>query len=67
MENRIAKLETHITFQEDTLKQLNDVVASQQKQLDQLQHQVSQLKEQLASLRPSNIANEDQETPPPHY
>lgn len=67
VEDRITKLETYIAFQDDTLKQLNDVVANQQRQLDQLQNEVSRLKEQLASLRPSNIASEDEETPPPHY
>ena len=67
MEERITELESRLAFQDDTIQKLNDVVVKQQQQIDQLFVQMSELKEQIQSLVPVLIANEAQETPPPHY
>ena len=67
MEERITELEFRLAFQDDTIQKLNDVVVEQQQQIDQLSIQMSELKQQIQSLVPVLVADESQETPPPHY
>lgn len=67
MENRIIELETRLSFQEDTIHELNEVVTRQQNQIDVLQEQVSELRKRMQSTQTSNIKDEGEETPPPHY
>lgn len=65
--NRIAELETKITFQEGLIDDLNQALITQQFALDKLQQQVRLLAQKLSDLQPSNIASMSEETPPPHY
>ncbi|MBV7388846.1 SlyX family protein [Pasteurellaceae bacterium TAE3-ERU1] len=65
--NRIAELETKITFQEGLIDDLNQALITQQFALDKLQQQVRLLAQKLTDLQPSNIASMSEETPPPHY
>lgn len=67
MEERIEELESRIAFQDDTIQKLNDVVVGQQYQIDQLVAQFKTLSEQLQAVAPALVADESQETPPPHY
>jgi len=67
MEERVTELESRVAFQDDTIQKLNDVIVDQQQQIDQLSVQMGALKEQIQALVPELIADESQETPPPHY
>ncbi len=67
LEKRIAELESSAAFQDHTIDELNDVVTQQQHQIDQLEKSLSVLKDQMKNLVSSNIATDDEETPPPHY
>jgi SlyX protein len=67
MEEGLVDLQSRLAFQEDTLDQLNRVVAAQQRRIDELQGQVDDLKQQLRSLAPSPAADARSEPPPPHY
>lgn len=67
MEERLAELESRVAFQDNTIQELNDVLVKQQHQLDQLASQYRELKQQLQTIAPSLLADESQETPPPHY
>jgi len=67
MENRIIELETRISFQEGTLQELNDIVTNQQTLLHQLTDEIIKLKGQIQNITASNLADETEETPPPHY
>jgi len=67
LEKRIAELESRIAFQDNTIEELNAVVTQQQRQIDQMEKSLSVLKDHLKNLVSSNIASEDEETPPPHY
>jgi len=67
LENRLTELESCVAFQDDTIRQLNDVVSRQQKQIDALESALSELKHQFNTLMPSLLANHSEETPPPHY
>ena len=67
IEERITELESRVAFQDDTIQKLNDVIVEQQQRIDQLSTQMGVLQEQIQSLVPELIADESQETPPPHY
>ncbi len=67
MENRIIELETRVAFQEGTLQELNDIIANQQNLLHQLTDEIIKLKGQVQNITASNLADESEESPPPHY
>ena len=66
-EDRLVEIETKITFQENTIKDLNDTVYNQQKQIDTLnetlKHIVDQIKDSSIISTGRNLKNEI----PPHY
>lgn len=66
-EQRIKELEMKVTFQESLIEDLNQSLVEQQFQLDKLLLQLRYLASKLKDLQPSNIANQHEETPPPHY
>ena len=63
VDDRLVELETRIIFQEDALQSLNDVLVTQQAELESLHRQVLELHRRL-NEQPS-VALTD--TPPPHY
>lgn len=72
MEARIIELEMRVSFQEDTLTQLNDALISQQRQIDQLGAQVRDLREELeARIDAASSDAAERRNPrdeiPPHY
>lgn len=67
MEDRITELEIRLTHIEDTIDILNNSVIDQHNLIDRLQLQIAILEKKLKAVAPSNIANESEETPPPHY
>ena len=62
---RIEDLETKLTFQEDTIQKLNDVIVTCQTRVDELDAIIRMLMEQVRTAEPF-IKPED-EPPPPHY
>ena len=72
MEDRIIELEMRVSFQEDTLTQLNDALISQQRQIDQLRAQVRDLRDELeARIDAASTDAVERRNPrdeiPPHY
>lgn len=67
MDNRITELEIRITHLEDTLDTLSDTIIEQHNLIDQMQLQITVLEKKLKAAAESNIADEKDETPPPHY
>lgn len=67
MEERLAELEIRLSFQEQTLTELNDVVVRQAGEIAQLMREIEVLKDRMKAAMPSNIASQAEETPPPHY
>lgn len=47
MEDRIIDLETRLTYQDDLLQKLDEVVINQQKEIDELKLQVRHISQQL--------------------
>lgn len=64
---QIEELQTKIAFQEDTIERLSDALAKQQFQLDDLTYKMKHMIERVQQMQPSNIARQEDETPPPHY
>ena len=64
---RLIDLEIRLTHQEATLQALNDVIADQQRVIDQLRKEVETLKRQMRDMSPESIAAPWEEPPPPHY
>jgi len=67
MDQRLIELESRIAFQDDTIQKLNDVLVTQQNQIDKLIIELESLNQQVRSLSPDLVADPGQETPPPHY
>lgn len=69
MDNRLIEIETRIAFQDDTIEQLNQIVTTQQQQIDQLRKEIIAIAARISesSGADSNIAKQSEETPPPHY
>ncbi len=62
---RIDDLESRLTYQDDALNQLSDVLAELQQRIKLLETTVERLIEQLNEARED--ATPDEEPPPPHY
>jgi SlyX protein len=69
MGENLIELETKFSYQEDLLSDLNEIVAKQQRQLDELITEMSGIKEQLqdAAERGSAEGHKEQDEKPPHY
>lgn len=65
LEAQIIDLQTRLAYQEDTLMQLNDVMAQQQGQLDRISQALRSLSQQFKDLRENGGSGA--EPPPPHY
>lgn len=68
IEQRLVELETKLAYQDDTVLALNDIIAQQQRQIDQLETTVKHLVERVQRLAAQAEAN-DPAVPeiPPHY
>jgi len=67
LNERIIELETKSSYQEHLMQELNEVVISQQKQIDALQASVQRMSDYLKNNQGSQLARPDEEVPPPHY
>ena len=68
MENNeaaIIELQTKVSFQEDLLENLNQVIIDQQAQITKLQRTVEAMIAQVNSIQTSQ--SKDQQEVPPHY
>ena len=67
IEDRLVDIEIKLSYQEDTIRELNSVVCEQQKQIDQLESickvLASRIKELSEALEGKPPLNEK----PPHY
>jgi SlyX protein len=67
MEQRLIDLEMRLAFQEQALQELDAVIVRQQRELEAVTRRLEQAESRLRGLTPSQIANQADETPPPHY
>ncbi len=67
MDNRITELEIRLTHMEETLDVLDKTIVGQQGEIDRLKLQISILEKKLENAAESQVVDEKDETPPPHY
>ena len=68
LEERLAELETRFALQDETVRDLSDMVASQWSRIDGLLALVEELKERIAADRDTSEPQDPtEEPPPPHY
>ena len=67
LEQRIDDLECKLAFQEQTIDDLNEALSQQQLLINKMQEQMRFMVGKIKSMNTSNLADESEETPPPHY
>ena len=67
MEKRFEYLETKLIYQEKIIEDLNEVVTTQQHQIDDILKRLLALEAHVTAIRPSITLTPGEEIPPPHY
>jgi SlyX protein len=66
-DSRIEDIETQLAHQERAISELNEVIISQQQQIDRLQRDHSRMLLRLQELMATSDVDASADTPPPHY
>ncbi len=67
LQQRLDDLECQLAFQEQTIEALNAALSSQQLLITKMQDQMKYVVGKVKNIDSSNLATQDEETPPPHY
>ena len=67
MKDELLELQTQLSYQEDTIQQLNDVVTRQSGDIDSLRKEVNILKQQIQLILSNQLDGQPDNAPPPHY
>jgi SlyX protein len=67
MEKRFEYLETKLIYQEKIIEDLNGVVTTQQRQIDDILKRLMALQAHVTAILPSITRTSEEESPPPHY
>lgn len=65
MQEELFELQMQLSYQEDTIAQLNDVVTRHQQDIQHLTEAFARLKKQFEVMAAGQ--QESQDSPPPHY
>jgi SlyX protein len=67
LEGRVNDLECQLAFQEQTIEELNDALSQQQMLITKMRDQMKYVVGKVKNMDSSNLADQSEETPPPHY
>jgi len=67
LEERLIALESLLTYQEGTIRDISDMVRRQWETIDGLLQKLNRIEERLNDLRDSSGSEDPDEPPPPHY
>ncbi len=67
IDKKITELEIHVSHQEQTIEDLNQVMLSQQEKIDELRSELLRLERAFKDLSSSVAKDISEESPPPHY
>ncbi len=67
LEERLIAMESLLTHQEGTIRDISDMVRRQWQTIDSLQLKLKRVEERLNEERDSSGVEEPGEPPPPHY
>tara|TARA_R110002111_G_scaffold53607_3_gene93110 strand:- start:826 stop:1047 length:222 start_codon:yes stop_codon:yes gene_type:complete len=67
LDNAIIDLQTKLSFQDELLEDLNQVVTKQQHHIMRLESALEALRVQVKTLQSDPSSTEATEPPPPHY
>ncbi len=67
LSQRLEELENRVAFQDDTIEQLNNEITALNLVQSTFKRQIELLAEKVKTNSGSNVADESEETPPPHY
>lgn len=65
--NKVDDLECKIAFQEQTIEELNEALSQQQMLISKMEQQMRYIVGKVKNMDTSNLADQSEETPPPHY
>ncbi|MCP5409265.1 MAG: SlyX family protein [Chromatiaceae bacterium] len=67
MDKQIVELQTRLAFQENTILELSDVLARQQREIAALTTKLDLVQQQVIELMQIEPGGREAEPPPPHY
>lgn len=67
MDKQIVELQTRLAFQENTILELSDVLARQQREIAALTTKLDLVQQQVIELMQIEPGGHEAEPPPPHY
>ncbi|RTZ13655.1 SlyX family protein [Vibrio aquaticus] len=67
LESRVNDLECQMAFQEQTIEELNEALSQQQLLITKMRDQMKYVVGKVKNMDSSNLADQSEETPPPHY
>jgi len=67
MSDQLTDFEIRLAFMDDSIRELNATVTTQQIEIERLKKLVELLHSQIAKFSPPLTASENNEEPPPHY
>ncbi len=66
-EQRITELEIRLTHQDEHIESLSNTIIRQHDEIDTLKLRLEILEKRLKAIGESQVADQKDETPPPHY